>query len=143
MKLLGALTKDGEPFVTEVADSFTNEITVRFLRALQTEFGDHLHIILDNATYFASNRVAEFVEETAIELTLLPPGSPDMNPIEECWRQFKRRFGNRYFDSIEEPRPAIRPALAAVHPPIIYDYLCQSVSWTGFIQVEKCELAVR
>jgi transposase len=127
VKLLGALSEDGETFVAEVADSFTSEVTIRFLRALQTEFGDHLHVILDNATYFASNRVAEYVEATAIELTFLPTGSPDMNPIEECWRQFKRRLGNRYFDSIEELRPEIRPALAAISPPDIYDYLCPSV----------------
>lgn len=127
VNLLGALTEDGETFMTEVADSFTSDVTVRFLRALQTEFGDHLHVILDNATYFSSNQVAEFVEETAIEVTYLPTGSPDMNPIEECWRQFKRQLGNRYFNSIEELRSAIRPALAAISPPNIYEYLCPSV----------------
>lgn len=127
VKLLGALTEDGETFVTEVADSFTSEITVRFLRALQDEFGDHLHVILDNATYFTSARVTEFVEGTAIEVTHLPPGSPDMNPVEECWRQFKRELGNRYFETIEELRSKIRPALAAISPPDIYNYLCPSV----------------
>ena len=109
--------------MTEVSDSFTSEVTVRFLRALQTEFGEQLHIVLDNATYFKSNRVTEFVKESAIKLTYLPTGSPDMNPVEECWRQFKRKLGNRYFDSIEELRPAIQPALDAVTPPDIYDYL--------------------
>jgi transposase len=127
VKLLGALTETGETFVTEVAESFTSEVTIRFLRALQAEFGEHLHLILDNATYFSSNRVIEFVEETAIRVTYLPTGSPDMNPVEECWRQFKRRLGNRYFDSIEELRPAIQPALDAITPPNIYDYICPSV----------------
>lgn len=123
VKLLGALTESGETFVTEVADAFTSDVTVRFLRALQTEFGDHLHIILDNAAYFSSNQVADFVDSTAIKVTYLPTGSPDMNPVEECWRQFKYQLGNRYFDSIEELRPAIRPALASISPPSIYEYL--------------------
>ena len=127
VKLLGALTESGETFVTEVADSFTSEVTIRFLRALQAEFGEHLHIVLDNATYFTSNRVADFVEETAIRVTYLPTGSPDMNPVEECWRQFKRRLGNRYFDSIEELRPAVQTALDTISPPNIYDYLWMSV----------------
>lgn len=113
--------------MTEVADSFTSEVTIRFLRAFQAEFGEHLHIILDFATGFNSNRVAEFVEESAIRITYLPTGSPDMNPIEECWRQFKRRLENRYFDSIEELRTAVQPALDAVSPPNFYDYLCLSV----------------
>jgi len=127
VKLLGALSETGETFVTEVQDSFTSAVTVRFLKALQDEFGEHIHVILDNATYFTSNQVAEFVKDSAIEVTYLPPGSPDMNPVEECWRQFKRRLGNRYFESLDQLRTAVHPALTAITPPDIYEYLCPSV----------------
>ena len=127
MKLLGAVSEDDETFVTPVEDSFTSDVTIRFLRALQTEFGEQIHVILDNATYFTSNQVTEFVENSAIRVTFLPPGSPDMNPVEECWRQLKRALGNRYFTSLDELRPAIWSALDAVSPPNIYDYLCPSV----------------
>lgn len=127
VKLLGALTEDGETFITEVADSFESGVTIRFLQALQTEFGDHLHVILDNATYFASNRVTEFVDESAIKITHFPTGSPDMNPVEELWRQLKHRLGNRFFESIEELRAAVWPALESLSPPNIYDYFCPSV----------------
>lgn len=127
VKLLGAVSEDGETFFTEVADSFTSEVTVRFLQALQDEFGDHIHIILDNATYFASNHVEEFVEDTAIQLTFLPAGSPDMNPVEECWWQFKRALGNRYFSDITELRSAVWDAIDKTNPPEITDYLCPSV----------------
>lgn len=49
MKLLGAVTDGGETFFAEVTDSFTSAVTIRFLKALQEEFGDHLHVVLDNA----------------------------------------------------------------------------------------------
>lgn len=127
VKLLGAVSEDDETFVTPVEDSFTSDVTIRFLRALQTEFGEQIHVILDNATYFTSNQVTEFVENSAIRVTFLPPGSPDMNPVEECWRQLKRALGNRYFTSLDELRPAIWSALDTVSPPNIYDYLCPSV----------------
>lgn len=124
VKLLGGVTDAGETFVTPVADSFTSDVTIRFLRALQTQFGEHIHVILDNATYFTSRKVTEFVENSAIKVTYLPTGSPDMNPMEECWRQVKRALGNRFFQSIEELRPAVWSALRDLSPPNIYDYLC-------------------
>lgn len=40
VKLLGAVTEERELFATEVVDRFTSEITIRFLRALQDEFGE-------------------------------------------------------------------------------------------------------
>lgn len=127
VNLLGALSEAGETFFTPVADSFTSDVTIRFLKALQDEFGEFIHVILDNATYFSSNKVAEFVAESAIELTFLPTGSPDMNPVEECWRQFSRALGNRFFDSLAELRTAVWPALESISVPNIYDYLCPSV----------------
>lgn len=127
VKLLGALAETGETFFAPVADSFKSDVTIRFLKALQEEFGEYIHVILDNATYFASNRVAEFVEDSPIELTYLPTGSPDMNPVEECWRQFGRSLGNRFFESLADLYSAVWPALESISPPNIYNYLCPSV----------------
>ncbi len=127
MKLLGAVTDDRELFATEVVDRFTSDVTIRFLRALQDEFGENLHVLLDNAFYFKSQKVRDFVEETAIEVTYFPRGSPDPNPVEECWRQLKRALGNRLFGSTDELRPAGRVALAQITPPQITDYLRRSV----------------
>lgn len=69
----------------------------------------------------------DFVADTEIELTYFPTGSPDLNPVEECWRQFKRALGNRFFASVDDLRPAVHDALDDVNAPSIYDYLCRSV----------------
>ena len=127
VNLLGALPETGETFFTPVANSFTSEVTIQFLRALQTEFGECIHVILDNASYFSSNRVAEFVDGSSIKITHLPTGSPDMNPVEECWRQFSQALGNRFFSSLGELRSAVWPALDTISPPNIYRYLCPAV----------------
>lgn len=127
IKLLGAVSEDGETVFSEVNGRFTSDVTVHYLQALQDELGDHLHVVLDNATYFASNQVAEFVENSALKITFLPAGSPDLNPVEECWRQFKRALGNRFFQSIEELRAEAFAALADVSPPKLIDYFCPSV----------------
>lgn len=127
IKLLGAVSEDGETVFTEVFGRFTSDVTVHFLRALQEELGEHLHVVLDNAAYFASNQVAAFVEASQLKVTYLPAGSPDLNPVEECWRQFKRSLGNRFFQSIGELRPEAMAALDDISPPELIDYFCPSV----------------
>jgi len=127
VRLLGEITENGETFFTEVADSFNSDVTTQMLQSLQYTFGEKIHVILDNATYFTSNKVAEFVDDSAIKVTHLPTGSPDMNPVEECWRQLKKRLGNRFFGSVDELRPAIRRVLNDLNPPGIFGYLFLSV----------------
>lgn len=84
-------------------------------------------MLLDNASYFKSQNVREFVEDTKIEVTYVPRRSPDLNPVEECWRQLKRRLGNRFFGSINELRPAMTAALNQIDPPQITEYLRRTV----------------
>lgn len=124
---LGAVSDTQETFFAEVSDRFTSDITVHFLQALQDEFGEKLHVVLDNAPYFASNQVKEFIEESQLEVTYFPTGSPDLNPVEECWRQLKRSLGNRFFQNLEELRTDAFEALEAVSVPRLYDYFCPSV----------------
>lgn len=128
IKFLGAVSEDGETFLSEVQSRFASDVTVYSLQALQGEFGDHLHVVLDIAMYFASNQVAEFIDESQLKVTYLPLGSPDLNPVEECWRQFKRALGNRFFQSIDTRCIESLAALDAVSPPDIIDYFRPSVS---------------
>jgi transposase len=95
----GAVSDAQETSFTEVSDRFISDVPVHFLQALQDEFGEKLHIVLDNAPYFASNQVKGFIEESQLKATYFPTGSPDLNPIEECWRQLKRSLGNRFFQN--------------------------------------------
>lgn len=127
IKLLGAVTEDNDFFAIEVSDTFTSEVTIRFLEALQDEYGEKIHVLLDNASYFKSHKVREYAEDSSIELTYFPRGSPDLNPVEECWRQLKRSLGNRFFGSVAEVRRAVFDALDEIVPPNIYEYLCPIV----------------
>lgn len=110
IKLFGVLTDPNETFVTEIADSSTSDVRIEPLHALQVKFGDY-HVVISNTMCFTSNAVKEFVEDSAIEVSYPPPESPGMNPIEECWRQFKHSLGNRFSGSFDELRPAIWAAI--------------------------------
>lgn len=123
VNLLGAVTEYGETTVLECGGSFTGEVTIRFLEHLQTEFGEKLVVLLDQATYFTAAAVKHFAADEPIELVYFPTGSPDLNPTEEYWRRLKLALGNRYFDSCAEIRSAVWTALESISPPGIYQYL--------------------
>lgn len=96
---------------------------IRVLKALQDEFGEQFHL-LANAQYFTSQQVREFIENSVLKVTYLSNGSPDMNPVEECWRQFIQRLGIRFFETLDELRPPVWTALDAITPLQIIAYLC-------------------
>lgn len=117
VNLLGAVTDEGETVFLESGGSFTGEVTIHLLKALQEKFGEKIAVVWDNASYFTAKVVKDFVEETPIKVFQLPTGSPDMNPAEGCWQQFKQNLGNRYFGNLDELREAIWPVLSSITPP--------------------------
>ena len=117
IKLLGAVSDGGETFFLPCAENFNSDTTIRLLDALQTEFGEKICVVLDNASYFTANAVQEFAEGTPIELCYLPRGSPELNPAEECWRQLDQELGNRLFDTLDDLRDAALSALDRIKIP--------------------------
>ena len=124
IKLLGAVSDSGETFFLPCAENFNSDTTIRLLDALQTEFGEKICVVLDNASYFTANAVQKFVEGTPIELCYLPRGSPELNPTEECWKRLNQALGNRLFDTLAELQEAALTALDNIDPPSFSTYLC-------------------
>lgn len=65
----------------------------------QLEIGDF--VILDNASIHKSDEIYDIAEEFGINIVYLPPYSPDLNPIEKVWANFKnilRRIRHKYKD---------------------------------------------
>lgn len=50
------------------------------------------YLIMDNAKFHHSQNVTAFLEEEEIRYKFLPPYSPQLNPIEECFSAFKSRL---------------------------------------------------
>lgn len=122
-KLLGALTEHGETRFFRTESNFNSEVTVHFLKALQNDFGENLIVVLDNAPYFSSKKVRKFAEDAGIELCYLPRYSPQLNPVEECWRQLNLFIKNRLFDDLNDMNRTIHNALDSINPPIMSNYL--------------------
>lgn len=123
VSLFGAVTDGGETRFYRCGGNFTADATIHLLQALQREFGDKLLVVLDNAPYFAAKAVTEFAAKSPLELCYLPRYSPQMNPVEECWRQFKLALQNRLFRDFDALKQAIPTALNSISVPNIHNYL--------------------
>lgn len=46
-------------------------------------------LVMDNASFHHSESIAQMCAEAGVKLVYLPPYSPDLNPIEEFFAEFK------------------------------------------------------
>jgi transposase len=66
-------------------------------------------IILDNATFHHGGHIAELIANAGCQLLYLPPYSPDLNRIENCWAWLKSHIRHLLSDS-----PDLRQAIESV-----------------------------
>ena len=86
--VFGLITADGNGFFKRYS-SFTKDEFVDFLKEAHQRFGKIL-MIVDGAPQHKAQIVKETVKDLdGLELKFLPPGCPDLNTIEELWRQMK------------------------------------------------------
>ena len=82
-----------------------------FILALCEEFEDDLIVVLDGAPYFQASAVTDLAARDDLAFVTLPADSPELNPVEECWRQLQLALSNRFIDSLSELTTAIDTAL--------------------------------
>ncbi|AMQ28681.1 TPA: IS630 family transposase [Legionella pneumophila subsp. pneumophila] len=68
------------------------------------EIGSGKTIVMDNAAFHKSPETASIITEAGCNLIFLPPYSPDLNPIEKCWANLKKKIKNEItnFDSLAQ-----------------------------------------
>jgi transposase len=64
----------------------------------------NLFVIADNAKYYRSNLVAEYLKNNErIHLLFLPPYSPNLNLIERLWKFYKKQIlYDNYYQNLDE-----------------------------------------
>jgi transposase len=62
-----------------------------------------IHPIVDNATYYKSKPVKEYLKTSKIVIHFLPGDSPNLNLIERLWKFFKKKIlYNKYYETFDE-----------------------------------------
>ena len=60
-------------------------------------------VICDNARYYRSNLVREFLKKSRVEIKFLPPYAPNLNLIERLWRFMNKKIrNNKYYEKFSE-----------------------------------------
>lgn len=72
------------------------------------------YIVMDNCAIHKDNAIKQLVEEDGHHLLFLPPYSPFLNPIEECWSKIKHQVGKRPLTDTEDLIQRIKAASKTV-----------------------------
>jgi putative transposase len=84
-----------------IAGGCNTEWTNLYLAELSKNFSrDYIVLCGDRASW---HRSAELKLPDNIELFFIPPATPEMNPIEQIWKEFKEKdFDNRFFNTLNK-----------------------------------------
>jgi len=101
VNLNGAYCIEDHSAVIHEADMINAQSTIAlFKEVMRKQPLGFIYIVLDNARYYRSEMVTEFVSRNPrIRLMFLPPYSPNLNVIERLWRFFKKNVTyNTYYE---------------------------------------------
>lgn len=101
----GALNIDNLDVTINVGDSVNAQSTIELFKKLELQYprADRIVIVCDNARYYKSEMVSEYLKCSKIELKFLPPYSPNLNLIERLWRFMNKKIrNNKYYEKFTE-----------------------------------------
>lgn len=87
--------------------------SIEFVKALSQMLARFKKVILvlDRAPWHRAKRVQKYLakHKDDVKIIWFPRGCPEMNPVEECWRQAKKEVnGGRVHESFEVMRKELR-----------------------------------
>ena len=97
----GAIDIDRLNVVVEFDERVNAQSTIALLKKLQSKHrkAKKIYVICDNARYYRSRLVKEFLKDSKVELVFLPPYSPNLNLIERLWKYFRKQIlYNKYYE---------------------------------------------
>ena len=105
VNLNGAVNLENHKVVVREDVSINAQSTISLFKQLERlhRKAKKIYVICDNARYYRSQLVQEYLLSSRIEILFLPPYSPNLNPIERLWKFFKKKvLANRYYESFLE-----------------------------------------
>jgi transposase len=78
--------------VTHSCETINAESTITWLQLIEERFSQlkTIYLYVDNARYYRSKLVSQYLENSKIKMIFLPPYSPNLNPIERLWKFLKK-----------------------------------------------------
>lgn len=106
--IFGAVTNKREQLFRQFK-SMTHAEFLTFLYCLKYKFGKFI-LLLDKAPWHRDGKVQNYLYKNreSIHTIYFPPCSPELNPVEECWKQSKPEIaGNQIYDDFSSLKSAV------------------------------------
>lgn len=133
--LFGAFSvADGDSFLMEMPNCNAENFQV-FLDQMSEVRPDELKVmVLDNGAF---HKAKSLRMPENIVLVFQPPYSPEVNPAEKIWAQFKRDFTNKFFSCMEDLKVYVASLSNLLTESQIidtcsFDYVVADRFWTNF-----------
>jgi transposase len=110
MNLMGALDLETMRLSVKSMETLNSTTMATFFDDLKERYpkAPKIHLILDRGPYNVSAQTQKYAKERGIHLHYLPPYSPNLNPIERCWKIMNEHVrNNQFFASAKEFRESI------------------------------------
>lgn len=109
LNLNGAVNIETLQAVVRDDETLNADSTVALLKTLERKhpLAGRIYVVVDNARYYRSRIVKQYVKGSRIKLIFLPPYAPNLNLIERLWKYFRKVvLYNRYYPTFAEFREA-------------------------------------
>lgn len=89
-------------------------------------------IVLDNGAF---HKAKALKIPANIALLFLPPYSPELNPAEKMWAFMKRKFTNKFCNTLDDVSLFIQDTVRCIDPTMVistcaYQYIFSNLIWT-------------
>lgn len=105
--VFGALGK--QKVITKLSQKANGRKYLAFIKRIYKSH-KKLCLIVDNAPWHLTKNVMSFIRMNHIKLIRLPPYSPELNPIEQYWKNVKNWLGTRTWSTLPEMKRQLRIA---------------------------------
>lgn len=123
VNLFGALNLETMGLITAAYETIDTTSMCSFFNTLRESYpkAPKIHLILDQGPYNISQVTKESAKKHDIILHHLPPYSPNLNPIERCWKVMNEHVrNNEFFKCAADFRAAISNFFAVTWPNIAH-----------------------
>ncbi len=110
LNLNGAYNLNNQDVIIREDPSINAQSTIKLFKQIQNKYSTKkwIYAIADNAKYYRSKLVKQFLEHSNIKLIFLPPYSPNLNLIERLWKYLRKKVINTtYYPKFEQFKTAI------------------------------------
>lgn len=109
LNLNGAYNAETHQVIIREDEQINSQSTLSLIRQIMLlQLSGTIYLIADNAKYYRSRLVQEFLEQNPrVKMIFLPPYSPNLNLIERLWLFFKKkRLWNKYYEKYDDFKKA-------------------------------------